>query len=330
MSKLIMAAVSALVLASATAVGAATSNYTVDNVAESRTATLHIPDGFEEDGVKAPVIVAFHGPGTSAGNFEYMTRILDEADKRGYVVIIPNGSPRSQYEGLYWNVAPFLEPGDDYSLKTDEEFVVSLIDFLDEKGVVDRSRIFATGFSMGGMMAYKLACNMSDLFSAIAVVAGAETTVSCTPAFPVSVFHLHGLKDDRVPPGGGEVFEGSGVVWPNVREKLLGWRTRMSCGAEEMKSLPGENYCFTSECHEGHLVRYCAAGSFGHEWPGRTRSKLYTKAYGEQKSSLDATTMILDFLDEVPGREIADDPTEEPVEEVSEAVLEPVGATAAE
>lgn len=53
----------------------------------------------------------------------------------------------------------------------DVAFVAALIDQLDGELAVDRERVFATGVSNGGMMAYWLAVERSDLVRAIAPVA---------------------------------------------------------------------------------------------------------------------------------------------------------------
>ncbi len=63
---------------------------------------------------------------------------------------------------------------------------------------IDPNRIFATGMSNGGMMAFRLACEMSDVFKAIASVAGTDNTVVCKPSKPLSVVHIHARDDDHV------------------------------------------------------------------------------------------------------------------------------------
>ncbi|MDN8872721.1 prolyl oligopeptidase family serine peptidase, partial [Staphylococcus aureus] len=64
-------------------------------------------------------------------------------------------------------------------------------------------RVYATGMSNGGMMAYRLACEASDIFKAIAAVAGTDNTLSCTPAKPISILHIHAKDDDHVLFAGG-------------------------------------------------------------------------------------------------------------------------------
>src|SRR5437763_1028874 len=68
---------------------------------------------------------------------------------------------------------------------------------------IDRTRIFATGMSNGGMMAYRLACDMPDVFKAIASVAGTDSTTACNPRSPIAILHIHAKDDDHVLFGGG-------------------------------------------------------------------------------------------------------------------------------
>ncbi len=66
-----------------------------------------------------------------------------------------------------------------------------------------RRRIFATGISNGGVMAYRLASELSDRIASIASVAGPMGTETCRPTRPVSVLHFHGTADDFAPYNGG-------------------------------------------------------------------------------------------------------------------------------
>lgn len=281
---------------------ALTSTYKLDALSQKRSATIHIPDSVIDAGATAPVVFAFHGPGSSAITMEWQTKILDEADAKGFIVVMPNGTQRENFTGLYWNVAPFLAPDEDYALMSDEDFVMHLLDYLDEREVADRSRVYAAGFSMGGMMAYKLGCTMPEVFSAVAVVSGAMTTEDCAPGLPVSLFHLHGMQDNRIPYAGGEAFAGSGRSWPSVMEEIRTWKARQSCGPDRSFPIEDEGICFVSSCGDGQEVQHCISYEGGHEWAGKTQSVTAVREYGETPSLLKATPMVFDFLEGVPGR----------------------------
>lgn len=97
---------------------------------------------------------------------------------------------------------------------------------LDELGVrrpaIDADRRYLFGYSMGGMMAYKLAHEIPDYFAALWVMSGAiggrssegyANTVTNTPSgsSSLSLFHHHGDLDDVVPPGPREDISGREV-----------------------------------------------------------------------------------------------------------------------
>jgi polyhydroxybutyrate depolymerase len=82
---------------------------------------------------------------------------------------------------------------------------------------IDLRRVYATGLSNGGFLSYRLACEASDLFVAVAPSAGAVGTASagagisalttglstdlksCAPTNKVSILDIHGTSDPLVP-----------------------------------------------------------------------------------------------------------------------------------
>jgi polyhydroxybutyrate depolymerase len=77
----------------------------------------------------------------------------------------------------------------------DVEFTRRLLDELAAVVTIDPKRVFATGMSNGGIMAYRLASELSDRIAAIAPVSGPMGTKTCAPRRPVSVIHFHGTDD---------------------------------------------------------------------------------------------------------------------------------------
>ena len=53
-----------------------------------------------------------------------------------------------------------------------ESFFEKMIDELAVKYKIDQSRNYSTGISNGALMSYRLACELTDKFAAIAAVAG--------------------------------------------------------------------------------------------------------------------------------------------------------------
>lgn len=304
MNKFLSAALSTFFLSFvADGADALTTNFKVDAVSASRTAVIHIPDRIIEQHIQAPVVFALHGPGSTANSMQRSGHMIEEAEKRGYIVVIPDGSERGEYSGRFWNAEPFLAETEDYNLMSDEDFFVMLIRHLEREGVIDHGRVFAAGFSMGGMMAYKVACQMPERFSAVAVVAGALMSKDCDPTMPVSVFQIHSMGDERIPFFGGETAAAPGIVWPSVMSTIRDWKKSLTCGEDTTYQIGSEAQCAVSICGGGQVVKFCAAYSGGHDWPGKEMPKAYWKVNGEDTRTFRATPLIFDFFDTVPGHE---------------------------
>lgn len=81
----------------------------------------------------------------------------------------------------------------------DVGFVSDLIEDLAKNFPIDRKRVFATGISNGGMLSYRLACELSDKIAAIAPVAATGGITECKLKRPVPTLHFHGKKDSCIP-----------------------------------------------------------------------------------------------------------------------------------
>ena len=133
----------------------------------NREYVLYIPNSY--DGTSAvPLMLNFHGFGGSASDYmqEADMRSLAEADT--FILIYPQGSCS---DGLsHWNACPL--GGDNKSDADDFGFIESMITEISSQYNVDMERIYAAGYSNGGMMAYGLANYKSDLIAAVASVSG--------------------------------------------------------------------------------------------------------------------------------------------------------------
>jgi len=147
-----------------------------------------------------------------------------------------------------------------------------LIGYLSNIYSLDLERVYATGFSNGGFMAYKLACQLSDQIAAIASVSGSfsvSTFENCDPKRPIPILHIHGTGDASVP------VEGMlGLL--SVEETLNYWIEFNECNelTTEMieDSDPSDNssvelHTYT-ECSAGSKIVFYKVIDGGHNWPG--------------------------------------------------------------
>jgi polyhydroxybutyrate depolymerase len=148
---------------------------------------------------------------------------------------------------------------------------------------IDPKRMYACGISNGGMMSLRIACELPDLFSAIAVVAANMSTVlneNCQPAVPISVLFICGTEDPLVPWNGGKVgfsfLRSRGKVL-SVNESVEFWREKNHCshsGAENIfKDIISEDestvteYTFPNGDNGAEVILLKVNGG-GHTWPG--------------------------------------------------------------
>jgi poly(3-hydroxybutyrate) depolymerase len=84
---------------------------------------------------------------------------------------------------------------------TDLAFADALVAQIEQAFCVDTDRIFATGWSFGGSMSYKTACERplggvaNGYIRAIAVYSGSQLSGNCTPTKPVAYYASHGTAD---------------------------------------------------------------------------------------------------------------------------------------
>jgi polyhydroxybutyrate depolymerase len=164
----------------------------------------YVPRGLAKG---APLVVAMHGSGQNSSQMRTATGYGFErlADEHGFAVVYPDG-----YEG-YWNACNVVGDYSANKLNVDDVgFLTGMIDKLVTEIGVDRDRVFATGVSRGGHMAFRLALEAPSRFRAVAAVAANVPTpenFKCRPAGQgtSSVMIMNGTKDPLNPFEGGEV-----------------------------------------------------------------------------------------------------------------------------
>jgi polyhydroxybutyrate depolymerase len=90
----------------------------------------------------------------------------------------------------------------------DVAFVSAMIDFFATEHNANRDRIYATGISNGGQMAYRLALELPDRIAAVAPVAASlpdDSNLDCTKSGkPMAILVMNGTEDPMNPYEGGE------------------------------------------------------------------------------------------------------------------------------
>ena len=82
-----------------------------------------------------------------------------------------------------------------------------MISTISTQCTIDSKRIYAVGYSNGGMMALALANHDSSLIAAAASVSGTMLDCTNTPAHPMPILILHGTSDTVIPYNGNNYFD---------------------------------------------------------------------------------------------------------------------------
>jgi polyhydroxybutyrate depolymerase len=225
-----------------------------------RSYLLHVPSAMQRP---APVVMVFHGGGGRPQGIMRTTRMNEVADRAGFIAVYPEGIGRAR--GGSWNIGGPDSP----STADDVAFVRAILADLERSYPIDRRRIYATGESMGGVFTYRLACEMSDVFAAIAPVAATMIETGCAPRSPVAIFHVHGTADENIPLNGGVgLMTLRNRAWPAMQHGVARWAQLDGCSGPPRARQDGpETTCYSyGQCRAE--VEYCLVRGGGHAWPG--------------------------------------------------------------
>jgi polyhydroxybutyrate depolymerase len=142
-----------------------------------------------------PVVFILHGLG---GNAQQMTLAGFQfiSDTARIIAIYPDALPNAVNQTA-WNNGTLLS-----STADDISFFNKMMDLMINNQNANPSRIYVTGFSMGGIMSHHLACALNSRIAAIGPMAGTMSTTdiqTCVPVYKTPVIHLHGTADGVVP-----------------------------------------------------------------------------------------------------------------------------------
>jgi polyhydroxybutyrate depolymerase len=204
----------------------------------------------------APVVFMFHGLRTTAAMMEPVTGLVDLAAREGFVLVLPEGVEQSFDAGRCCGAA-------DRDEVDDAGFTVAILDVLDRALCVDRRRVYATGLSNGGHMAYRLACEHAEVFAAVSSVAGVVAQWPCRPTRPIPILHFHGT-DDAV------VRYALGIDGRGAERTVADWAERNGCADTPITTFTsGEVTCIAyPACAAGAAAELCTIEGGGHQWPG--------------------------------------------------------------
>ena len=210
---------------------------------------LYVPDG--AGGQPWPLVIDMHGFGLTPADQRRRSGMARIAESQRFAVVWPQGG---------WNSYFGAGGADDVAV------IRAMVADIASHHDIDPTRIYATGWSQGGEMAYRLACDASDLIAAVGSVAGGVLVGSepdCRPIRPVPVISFRGEDDGIVPYNEGWI--------TGTNDKILSatgthefWKDINGCKGPDQNQALGTASCATnSNCDEGVRVTSCAVTGGG-------------------------------------------------------------------
>jgi polyhydroxybutyrate depolymerase len=273
---------------------------------------LYVPVNLEA-GKPAPLVLDLpaYSPAELEEAFSEYTRPREDgtvkADEVGAVVVTPE--PMGGAGALRtWNFT-----GDAPGFPDDQLFFADLLADVGARTCIDRNRVLATGFAVGGVMAALVACNPDFGIAALATISGPYDPPSCARDAPLPVVAFHGTADPLLPFDGGpgpnvpllglspETVSGLVGIVPDLvgaPSSARAWAEHDRCASEPETSSPAPTVTRASwgGCAPGGAVDLYVIEGAGHTWPGSHGMDGLVSLLGPTTAAIEASDVLWDFF----------------------------------
>lgn len=261
---------------------------------------LHVPPG-SENAAGLPLLLVLHGGGGSGEQAREVTDLAERGVRAGFVVAFPDGTGPLRSRLLTWNSGGMSTYAADHDID-DTSFLRAVVTDIEKRVPIDPRRVFAAGHSNGGMMCHRLAREAADVFTGIAVVAGAMDFTATDAQSPIAALLVHGTADENVRYDGGAPREATGragsredasvqqaIDYYVERNDLRGYPTSVVDGKVRIDTYAAERAGRPSSAP----LRVITLEGGGHAWPGADEK---ARRRADEPFAFDASGAILDFF----------------------------------
>ena len=213
--------------ASATGAGSATTSASGPAAAAQ---AIVVPASVAGAGTRRPFVLLLHGYSGSGSASARHFDLAGVGERRRFSWAAPDGAV-DRHGARFWNAGPsccdFDHSGVDHVAA-----LAAILETARANPAVDPERLYVLGYSNGGFMAQRLACELGHIAGIASVSGAAPADLSRCPTSPHTVIHAHGDADVSVHFEGGRVLDRTDVApHPSVVEGMLGWARHVGCEA---------------------------------------------------------------------------------------------------
>ena len=205
---------------------------------------LYVPDNLKPN---SPLIISCHGMNQDYNYQKEQTQWPSLADTASFVVVYPVG-----IAGSVWSVN--YQTGWDLDGMTDVNFMLDIIDEVKANYDIDDTRVYMSGFSLGGAFTYYMANKAADKIAAFASISGYNLMGGSTSSDrPVPIIHVHGTADDI-------------MNYNGIKDYVKKWAQAQNCNMTPVETAGTGYECmrYTDGDCETEVVLYSVTGR-GHE-----------------------------------------------------------------
>ncbi|MEH1824089.1 MAG: PHB depolymerase family esterase [Nostoc sp.] len=253
-----------------------------------RTYYFYTPKSYNPDR-PMPLVLVFHGDDGSGRSISNVTHFNELAEQQGFIVVYPDGIDQK------WSLR-----GNAQGKVDDVLFVSALIDRLQQEINIDSHKVYATGFSRGGILTQALACKLPDKIAGFASVAGSlpvRLKPNCQPKSSVSMLMINGTNDRDVLYEGDDHTQRGALV--SISDMVDFWRSHDQCSSSKASPNFSEDKVKTAlytGCNGNSEVWQLAVVNGGHFWPGGSSTDENLNKFNA-KLGLNASETIWNFFE---------------------------------
>lgn len=288
------------------------SNVSITSDGLHRSYLLSLPPAYHP-GAPTPMILSYHGGNRNASEQLLLDQLTNPKYNANAIVVYPQGidvsDPLFLSRTRRINILIFMKelwqgvPG----VKTNDiQFTTDILEQVESRYNIDKSRIWVTGKSDGGGFANILACDsqLSARFAAFAPVSGAyyidelpcypsQVQFPCNPSRPdIPFLAFHGGNDTIISFQGGER---KNECLPSIPHFIQEWarRDHLDSRKNSTKHLTSDTVAYSFG--PTGLVRLVYDAVIGHDWPS-TVPNDDNQQVGHILASFNATPIIMNFF----------------------------------